>query len=94
MPVFVDDMYKTKMGQLGRMKMSHMIADTERELHDMARKIGISRKWYQGDHYDICLNKRILAVKNGARELTMRELAIKSRLIRMGKMRHDRHANA
>jgi hypothetical protein len=51
-----------------------MIGDTEEELHQMARKIGVARKWYQGDHYDICLSKRALAVKLGAREITWREL--------------------
>ena len=76
MAVYVDDMYKSPMGQYRRMKMSHMIADTEKELHTMAAKIGVARKWYQGDHYDICLSKRELAVKAGAKEVSMRELVI------------------
>jgi hypothetical protein len=29
MSVYVDDMYKLSIGQLGRMKMSHLIADTD-----------------------------------------------------------------
>ena len=44
MPVYVDDMYKHPMGQFRRMKMSHMIANTEAELHAMADAIGIDRK--------------------------------------------------
>lgn len=75
MTVYVDDMYKYPMGRFHRMKMSHLIADTENELHVMACKIGVSRKWYQGDHYDICLSKRQLAVEAGAKEITMQELA-------------------
>ena len=74
MTVYVDDMYKSPMGQFGRMKMSHMIADTEEELHEMAGKIGVARKWYQGDHYDICMSMRKTAVTCGAKEVTMREL--------------------
>lgn len=75
MTVYVDDMHKVPMGRFGRMKMSHMIADTEEELHAMAAKIGVARKWYQGDHYDIALSKRALAVQFGAKEVTMKELA-------------------
>ncbi len=54
--------------------MCHMIADTEDELHTMADNIGVARKWYQGDHYDICLSKRAIAVNLGAQEITLREL--------------------
>lgn len=54
--------------------MCHMLADNEIDLHTMAQMIGVPRKWYQGDHYDICLAKRALAVKYGAREVTSKEL--------------------
>lgn len=74
MTVYVDDMYRYPLGQFGRMKMSHMIADTEEELHEMAAKIGVARKWYQKDHYDICLAKRQLAIEAGAFGITMRQL--------------------
>lgn len=76
MTVYVDDMHRLPMGQFRRMKMSHMTADSEGELHAMAAKIGVARKWYQGDHYDIALSKRALAVKAGAKEVTLRELAM------------------
>lgn len=79
MPVYVDDMWKHPMGKFGRMKMSHMIADTEEELHAMADWLGLDRVHYQGDHYDISLGYRGLAVLHGAVEITMRELAIKMR---------------
>lgn len=74
MTVFVDDMFKYPMGQYRRMKMSHMIADTEEELHAMAAQIGVARRWYQGDHYDICIAKREKAIVFGAKEVTMKEL--------------------
>ncbi len=74
MPVFVDDMYRYPMGRFGRLKMSHMIADTEEELHQMADKIGVSRRWYQGDHYDVGMTKRAKAIRYGAVEISMREL--------------------
>ena len=57
--------------------MCHMVADTESELHEMAGRIGVARKWYQGDHYDIALSKRAIAVSLGAVEITWRELGLK-----------------
>lgn len=78
MTVYVDDMFLYPMGRYRRMKMSHIIADTEQELHDIAAKIGVARKWHQGDHYDICLEMRIKAVNAGAIEITMRQCAAMS----------------
>ncbi|MGJ4855535.1 DUF4031 domain-containing protein [Labrys sp. La1] len=77
MSVYVDDMYRFPMGRFGRMKMSHMIADTEEELHAMADRIGVQRRWYQGDHYDVSLEKRDRAVACGAIEISLREMALK-----------------
>jgi hypothetical protein len=55
-----------------------MLADNERELHEMADKIGINRKWYQDKastpHYDICKAKRVLAINSGAIEVNRKEL--------------------
>jgi len=76
MTVFVDDMFKYPMGRFRRMKMSHMIADTDEELHLMADAIGANCKWFQGDHYDISIGKRILAIENGAIEITLRQCGI------------------
>ena len=66
--VYVDDMR----ARLREHIMCHMIGDTEAELHDMAGRIGIARRWYQGDHYDVTLDRRALAVALGAREITWR----------------------
>lgn len=76
MTVYVDDMYKYPMGQFGRMKMSHMIADAAEELHAMAQAIGIARKWYQGDHYDVAMAAREKAVAKGAVPVTLKTLAM------------------
>lgn len=84
MTVYVDDMYRVPMGKFRRMKMSHMIADTEAELHAMADRIGLARRWYQGDHYDVCMSVRAKAVAAGAVEITMQELARRAR-----RERHD-----
>lgn len=75
MSVYVDDMYKSPLGQFRRMKMSHMIADTPKELRAMAKKIGVAQKWIQdegtySEHFDICKSKRELAIKKGAKPIT------------------------
>jgi hypothetical protein len=74
MAVYVDDMRAS----YRRMVMCHMLADTEEELHAMAAKIGVARKWHQAppkhdSHYDICLSMKALAIKAGAVEITWRQ---------------------
>lgn len=77
MTVYVDDMRAS----FGRMIMCHMIADTEDELHAMAARIGVARKWHQGtagrdSHYDIALSKRALAIDYGAGSITLRQCGL------------------
>lgn len=73
--VYVDDVVHN----FGRMKMCHLWADTEAELFDMVKKIGVDSKWVQGHptsigkakdvgwvHFDIALSKKALALKYGA----------------------------
>lgn len=87
MAVYVDDMkaeYRPAHRPGATYVMSHMIADTEEELHAMAAKIGVARKWYQGDHYDITQSKRALAIKQGARSITLRQLSCMAALRRRG----------
>lgn len=76
MPVYVDDMA----APFGRMVMFHMVADTDEELHAMADKIGVARRWHQKpgtphSHYDICKAKRAQAVAHGAIEVDRAGLA-------------------
>jgi hypothetical protein len=84
MTVYVDDMFRHPMGRFGRMKMSHMIADTDDELHAMADKIGVMRRWFQGDHYDISITKRELAIQHGARAITLKQCACMAALRKRG----------
>jgi hypothetical protein len=74
--VYVDNME----APFGRMIMCHMIADTQKELLEMADKIGLTRGWIQEvstprEHFDISITKKKMAIKFGAKEITMRELA-------------------
>lgn len=67
--VYVDDMR----APFGRLVMCHMIADTDEELRVMAAAIGVAQRWHQGDHFDICLSKKVLAIAAGAMEVTRRQ---------------------
>ncbi len=84
MTVYVDDMYKTPLGRLGRMKMSHVIADTEEELVAAMEAVGVHRRHHQfpgtpASHFDVAMSKRSQLIANGAVPITMRELAAKIR---------------
>jgi len=82
MPVYVD----APIHRLGRMRMCHMLADSPSELHAMADRIGVQRRWYQHNasspHYDICKSKRDLAVAAGAIEVDRHALVQVIRRIR------------
>ena len=84
MAIYVDDMHLSPMGAFGRLRLCHMIADTPTELHGMAMEIRLDRRWLHGDHYDVPDAKRALAVKYGAIEVSMRQLAALAFLQRMG----------
>lgn len=76
MAVYIDDFN----AKYRRMIMCHMIADTTQELLDMCTKIGVQHRWIQypgtaNEHFDICLTKKALAVKYGAKEIGMRDYA-------------------
>jgi hypothetical protein len=64
--------------------MSHMIADSEAELHEMARRIGVARRWYQGDHYDVTQSCKALAIEYGAIQITWRQAAMMMGNVRLG----------
>lgn len=90
MPVYIDDMHETDLGMFRGMRMSHMIADTVEELHAMADALGIERRHFQGDHYDVAKSKRRKALKyHGARAISMRECAAMCGLRKMGREMGD-----
>jgi alkanesulfonate monooxygenase SsuD/methylene tetrahydromethanopterin reductase-like flavin-dependent oxidoreductase (luciferase family) len=71
--VYLDNMAR----KFGRMILCHMVADTVEELHQMAEKIGVNRRWFQEKsfpHYDVCLSKAALAVSLGAKDVSQIEL--------------------
>lgn len=81
MSVYVDDAKHP----FGRMKMAHLLADTEAELHEFAARLGLKRSWFQGGrrpHYDVCKSKRRAALKAGALPIDgpqLRDLLMRTR---------------
>ena len=74
--IYVDDMLR----QFGGCLMSHMMADTDDELHALATRIGLKRSWWQppskgGSHYDISQTMKAKAIQHGAVSVTQRQLA-------------------
>ena len=56
----------------------HLLADSPEELHAMADRIGMPRRFFQDHpwrwHYDLPAHLRDAAVRLGAKELTMHEV--------------------
>lgn len=78
--VYVDEIRKYGYGpRCFRGGASHMTADTEEELHEMASAIGLKREWYQNKggtpHYDLTPTKRQKAFNLGATFKPAREQA-------------------
>ncbi len=72
--IYIDDFFYP----WHNMKMCHLIGTDEKELIEFGRKIGLKKEWLQRKtllHFDICLSKRILAIKNGAKKIGFREVA-------------------
>jgi uncharacterized protein DUF4031 len=64
----------------------HMVSDVDfDELHAFAAQLGIPRRGFQGDHYDLPPHARARAVERGALEVATGEL-----VLRMAGERGDR----
>lgn len=86
MTVYVDPLFRWPNAPAPfRQGSCHMWADTEEELHELARRIGMRRAWFQEHplvpHYDLTPARRELALQLGAHAGSMREhlRAIRSR---------------
>jgi hypothetical protein len=62
-------------------RWSHLVADTDEELHEFASRMGMRREWFQDKpgrphhaHYDLPERARAEALANGAVEVTWRAL--------------------
>lgn len=70
-------------------RWSHLVSDVSYdELHDFAERLGVPRRAFQGDHYDIPARLLELAVALGAEQVAARELL--RRLVAAGLRRRRR----
>jgi hypothetical protein len=75
MAVLVDELRAYPHTRLPFRHWCHLVSDTDfDELHAFARRLGIPRSRFQGDHYDLPAHIREEAVALGATEVTIREL--------------------
>lgn len=59
---------------------AHLVSDTSYdELHEFAARLGLPRRVFQGDHYDVPAAVREQAVALGAQEVPARELVTRLR---------------
>jgi hypothetical protein len=71
MTVYIDDAFN----YFGKSVMCRMVADKEKELHELAEKIGLKREWFQDNripHYDVAKTLRDQAIRAGAIPVTQR----------------------
>ena len=80
MAVYVDPLMNHGWKMYGNpVRSCHMFADSEDELHEMARRLGLKKIWFQPGkgrrvaHYDITTKKRQRAVATGAQELGLHQ---------------------
>jgi hypothetical protein len=78
MPCYVDTVREYPDAGLRFTEFCHLLADTREELHEMADRLGIPRRFFQDHpwrwHHDLPAHLRARAVALGAREVTMHEV--------------------
>jgi hypothetical protein len=56
-------------------RWAHLVSDASHaELHAFAAELGLERRWFQGDHYDVPAEVRERAIAAGAEPVSSAEL--------------------
>ena len=75
MAVLVDPLREYPDAGLPFSHWCHLVSDASfEELHAFAGRLGIPRRFFQGDHYDLPAHLRARALALGAEAVTTREL--------------------
>lgn len=62
------------------LRWAHLVSDVSYdELHAFAARLGIPRRAFQGDHYDVPADLRVAALRLGASAVDSRELVVRLR---------------
>lgn len=72
----------------GRKSYCHMVADSISELHLFAEQIGVKKHFYHRAryfHYDLTSDQHVVAVAQGAKEVSSREILEISKLMMKNK---------
>jgi predicted kinase len=86
MAILVDELREYPGVELPFSVWCHLATDGSfQELHEFASRLGLRRRWFQRDHYDLPAHGRAAAVALGAEEVATGEL-----LLRMAGPRGDR----
>jgi hypothetical protein len=69
-------------------RWAHLVSDVSYvELHDFAARLGIPRRAFQGDHYDIPADYRLEALRLGAEPVEARTLVRRLRAAGLRRVR-------
>ncbi|HEY0868499.1 MAG TPA: DUF4031 domain-containing protein [Fimbriimonas sp.] len=75
MSVLVDPLTDYAHRPMGHREWCHLATDASfEELHDFAARLGIPRRAFQGDHYDLTRSSRERAIALGAEVVSTREM--------------------
>ena len=78
-------------------RWAHLVSDASfEELHEFAERLGIPRRAFQGDHYDVPTEYRERAIDLGAQPVASRELVRRLRAagLRRARTAIDLHTSA
>jgi len=70
---------------------AHLVSDESyEELHAFAGQLGLARRWFQGDHYDVPSEVRDAALRRGATPVDSAELVVRLRAAGLRRPRRPR----
>lgn len=86
MSVYVDEMVACSRNRNWPYDQAcHLVADSVKELHEFARRLGLRHSWFQSrslPHYDLTIGMRFKAIKLGAIEVDRNEFSLITRKYR------------